>query len=492
MSHTENEQVSVKRGAFIPSVTPSKKPKTKLPKVPPALENQPAKVVLGGVMIAFLTAFLSAALLPTRFGTVLQQTAASSIPDELRNSQSDLDTLANSYTTTPDFFSTTKTSFISDEETFIEANLRDMKLRYYEDGEVVASYPILSKGRPGSWWETPTGLYEVRDKIENHYSTFGNVYLPWSLPFQGNFFIHGWPEYQNGDPVPEGYSGGCIRLSNEDASNLYSRVEAGVPILVHESEESTSRFQYELRIPEMGDIHYLIADVEDATVLASSDFSSVVPIASLTKLMTALIAAEHINLDSRVSIGDTDLVQSLIPRLEERQSVSMYSLLQLLLLESSNEAAEVIASQLGRAQFINLMNEKAYAIGMENTTFADASGLDDRNVSTLGDLLRLVQYIHNNRRFIFNLTMDPDMESAYQGGEFAGLENFNKVADSDDFYGGKVGETSAAGQTSITLHKVAVRGVERIVTIIVLNSEDREQDVNKLHTYFTERFVVEQ
>ena len=62
----------------------------------------------------------------------------------------------------------------------------------------------------------------------------------------------------------------------------------------------------------------------------------------------------------------------------------MYSLLQLLLLESSNEAAEVIAGEVGREEFIKAMNAKAVQLGMLNTTFTDPSGLDDGNVSTLG------------------------------------------------------------------------------------------------------------
>jgi len=116
-------------------------------------------------------------------------------------------------------------------------------------------------------------------------------------------------------------------------------------------------------------------------VLAASDLDRVVPIASLTKLMTALVAAEHINLDQDVRIRGSG-VTSLIPRLREGYSASMYSLLQLLLIESSNEAAEVIASVIGRDEFLRLMNEKAAAIGMEHTTFTDPSGLDDGNIST--------------------------------------------------------------------------------------------------------------
>ncbi len=389
----------------------------------------------------------------------------------------------------PNFFFETKASFIEDKLTFIEADLTGMRIIYYEEGIEVYAAPILSKGKEGSWWETPAGLYEIELKEENHFSSFGNVYQPWSMVFQGNFFIHGWPQYSDGTPVPEGYSGGCVRLSDEDAEALYSFVSKGVPVLVHEKDFENDNFVYEQKIPELTAPHYLLADIKSNSVLASSDLDEVVPIASITKLMTALVAAEYINLDKDVYVSQEKYVTTLIPRLQGRYQASMYSLLQLLLVESSNEAAEVIATQVGRERFIQLMNEKAMSLGLENSTFTDPSGLDDGNVSTVSDLLRLIQYIHYNRSFILELTFDQDLPTAYKSGEFGELENFNLIEDVDSFIGGKVGETLAAGQTSVSLHKLDINGEERLLALIILGSESRTDDVNKLLDYITEQFV---
>lgn len=389
----------------------------------------------------------------------------------------------------PDFFAETKQAFLDEAGTFVEANLETMMIRYYEDGLMVFERPIQSKGRPGSWWETPAGLYEVQDKRANHRSSFGNVDMPWSMPFQGNFFIHGWPTYPDGTPVASSYSGGCIRLDTEDAESLFNRVAVGTPILVHEPRAVSDDFQYEPSIPDMAAPHYLLADINNSTVLASSNLESSVPIASLTKLMTALVAAEYINLDRRVPVNEENFVPSIIPRLEGRETVSMYSLLQLLLLESSNEAAELIAEQMGREVFIERMNEKAEAIGMTDTTFTDPSGLDDGNISTLRDLLRLAQYIYTNRSFIFKLTADQYTATAYTADEFGALRNFNRFADLTDFYGGKVGETRVAGETSLTLHRMTADDTERMVVILVLGSQDRTADALRLHNYFLERFA---
>jgi D-alanyl-D-alanine carboxypeptidase len=204
--------------------------------------------------------------------------------------------------------------------------------------------------------------------------------------------------------------------------------------------------------------------------------------------MTALVAAEYLNLDQTIEVTQPTFVQSLIPRLGNQDKVSMYSLLQLLLVESSNEAAEVIANQVGQEKFVQYMNEKAASLGLVNTHFADPSGLSSSNTSSLRDLLSLTQYIYNNRKFIIDLTADQDLPTAYVSGQFGELSNFNKVAGLDNFIGGKVGETSAAGQTSVSLHRLQVKGVDRTIIIILLDSTGRNADVKELLQYAQDRF----
>jgi len=388
----------------------------------------------------------------------------------------------------PTFFADTKQAFIEAEQTFLEINLDRLQVRYFEAGQPVAQYPIAAKAPAGSWCETPSGLYTVDMKRERHFSTFGQVYQPWSIGFQGNYFLHGQPEFAAGELVPEGAQEVCIRLSNADAQALYEQVAIDTPILVYERINPVDSFVYQPRVPEIDTPHYLIADIESNTILAASAIDEPVPIASITKLMTALVATEYLNLDTRVAVGQPNFVQSLVPRLSDRLYVSMYSLLQLLLIESSNEAAEVIAAQLGQAEFIKRMNELADTIGMAESTFADASGLHADNTSSVRDLFQLTQYIYKHRSFIFDVTADQDLPTVYVSGEFGELHNFNRVADLDNFVGGKVGETSAAGQTSISLHTIDVYGTTRTLAIIILGSRQRNQDVLDLLAYAQQRF----
>lgn len=388
----------------------------------------------------------------------------------------------------PTFFADTRAAFVASEQTFIEVDLVRQQLRYFDGGVLLQQYPIIAKAPAGSWCETPAGLYRVEFKRENHFSTFGQIYQPWSIGFQGNYFIHGWPEYAPEDPVGEEYRGGCIRLASADAQALFAAVEVGTPLLIFEEVTPFDAFVYQPKVPTINTPHYLIADIESNTILASSDMDDVAPIASLAKLMTALVATEYINLDTTVYTAQPTFVQSLVPRLADRGRVSMYSLLQLLLIESSNEAAEVIAAQLGREEFIERMNEMAQAIGMDDTVFADPSGLSSDNQSSVRDLFQLTQYLYKHRRFVLDLTADQHLPTVYVSGEFGELMNFNKVESLDNFIGGKIGETRAAGQTSITLHKLTVGETERTLAVIILGSSSRSADVRELLSYAEERF----
>jgi len=103
------------------------------------------------------------------------------------------------------------------------------------------------------------------------------------------------------------------------------------------------------------------------------------------------------------------------------------------------------------------------------------------------DLFRLAQYIAAHRGFILELTANQHLPTAYTDGQFGDLTNFNTM-EGIDFIAGKIGETRAAGQTSLSLHKVVIDGEERIIALVVLGSEDRTSDVTRLLALLYERF----
>lgn len=125
---------------------------------------------------------------------------------------------------------------------------------------------------------------------------------------------------------------------------------------------------------------------------------------------------------------------------------------------------------------------------MEDTVFTDPAGLESTNVSSVGDLMRLIQYVYEKRRFIIDISAGKKLPEIYVSGEFSDLANFNEVRGLENFIGGKIGETAAAGQTSVTLHTLKVKDEERIVAIIILGSDNRTGDVQSLMKYAEERF----
>lgn len=388
------------------------------------------------------------------------------------------------------FFSQVRVDFINQKKSFIEADLTAMTVSVYKDGEVVKQVPILTKGRPGSWWETPAGLYEVQLKKRSHFSSFGHVYQPWSMVFQGNFFIHGWPHFADGTPVASSFSGGCVRLSVQDAKAIYDLAEVGMPVLVYEKSFDSDEFKYSERpasrqstLPGISADAYLAADLGNNQVFLAQDSAKEIPVASISKLMTALIAAEYINLDATSTIVASSVVPTSVPRLSAGDRINPYHLLYPLLAESSNEAAFALADYLGRDRFVSLMNQKAVALGMTHTRFADPAGLEEGNVSTAEDLFALAKYLLNNRSFILKITSDTVGYNAYGSSQLKDIQNFNIFKGEPGFVGGKVGQVATgqtAGRDIIAIFSETLEGQTRPIVIVVLGSADNAADARAM------------
>lgn len=379
-----------------------------------------------------------------------------------------------------DFFSKVKGRFLSEKTDFIEANLSDMTLTVYKDGKEEKQVKILTKGREGSWWETPAGIYRIETKEENHFSSFGHVYQPWSMAFQGNFFIHGWPYYPDGKPVAQGFSGGCIRLADEDAEAVFKLVKVETPVLVFEKDFASDGFAYRSKPPEISADNFLVADLKNNFVFLEKSGKDKVPIASVSKILTALVAGEFINLEKNITVPESAIVYTSKARLKAGESYTAYDLLYPLLLESSNEAAETFSSHIGKTRFVSLMNEKAAAIGMSSASFVDASGKGEGNMSNAEDLFNLAKYVYNNRGFILGMSSGRLTNSVYGKPSFDDLGNFNFFGGDPDFIGGKVGSTSAAGETMLAVFDLELNGEHRPIAIIMLGSDDVRSDVSRV------------
>src|SRR3989344_510949 len=394
-----------------------------------------------------------------------------------------------------EFFKEVKQGFVAQRASFIEADLSKMTLRVYKEGVLAKEVPIVSKGKEGSWWETPAGVYKIEGKEEKHFSSFGRVYMPWSMPFQGNFFIHGWPYYPDGRPVSSEYSGGCIRLSSEDAKEVFRLAETGMPHLVYEDSfsnksEDGDALTYALKKPLAGPASYLAADLENNFVFAENVPGEERAVASLTKLMTALIAVEYINVEREVTIDSSMIVKTSIPRLRPGIRASVLDLLSLLLMESSNEAALAVAGPVGESRFVDLMNQKAGAIGMKESRFADTSGTQAANVSTAEDLFALAKYLYYNRSFVLHMSVGNENRVAYGPSQFRDLANLNAIPGTAEMMGGKMGLSTATGDSMLAIFEIELGGEKRPVVVIVLGSDDSKRDAKALVRYIQSNYAA--
>ncbi|MBQ1260394.1 MAG: D-alanyl-D-alanine carboxypeptidase, partial [Clostridia bacterium] len=121
---------------------------------------------------------------------------------------------------------------------------------------------------------------------------------------------------------------------------------------------------------------------ESSTVLYEKDMHRRLPIASTTKIMTALITLEALPTDAEITVGDEAVgVEGSSAYFKGGEVYTVYDMLHILLLRSANDAATQLAYSVGGSTqgFAELMNEKAVALGLKNTSFENPSGLDGEN-----------------------------------------------------------------------------------------------------------------
>lgn len=157
---------------------------------------------------------------------------------------------------------------------------------------------------------------------------------------------------------------------------------------------STPVFARELRQPALKSQAALVVDQQSGEVLLGKNMESKLPIASLTKLMTAIVTLDaELDPDEPVTVtkADVDRLRGSHSRLQVGTTLTRDELLHLALMASENRAASAIASSYpgGKDSCVLAMNLKAQLLGMSGTRFEDGTGLSGRNVSTAQDLAKI-------------------------------------------------------------------------------------------------------
>ena len=118
------------------------------------------------------------------------------------------------------------------EEEAILINLSKMKLYLIQNKKIITEFEVVSKGPSNKWFRTPAGYYRVGMKSPLLRSSKVDVFMPYSLQFYEDFFVHGIPYYPNGVRVTSAFSGGCLRLQDENAKIVYDFSKRGMMIIL--------------------------------------------------------------------------------------------------------------------------------------------------------------------------------------------------------------------------------------------------------------------
>jgi serine-type D-Ala-D-Ala endopeptidase (penicillin-binding protein 7) len=237
---------------------------------------------------------------------------------------------------------------------------------------------------------------------------------------------------------------------------------------------------------KLASANVLVLDAASGEPLYSKNSDAVTPIASITKLMTAIVVldgGQPLADKLTIEIADIDTLKGSHSRLRLGAELSRYEMLRLALMSSENRAASALGRNYpgGSDAFVVAMNAKAQALGMTHTHYGDPTGLSSGNVSTAQDLAKLVKaaaeypLVHAfTTTGAYTLEMGPT-------GRAVDFHNTNMLVRSDswDIEVSKTGFIREAGRCLVMLARIASRPVV-IVLLDSLGTYTRIGDANRV------------
>lgn len=261
--------------------------------------------------------------------------------------------------------------------------------------------------------------------------------------------------------------------------------EASVIQLVAPEKETTgSKYYYVNKNttvqPKISARSYIVGDLNTGEIILAKGQDDKRPIASMSKLMTALTAKQITDKDNTATVTSRALAAlGKNGGFRVGEKIKTTDLLYPLLLESSNDAAEVLAEHFGRSNFITKMNMIAENLKMSSTHFEDPSGLSSGNQSSASDMFRLVGYLRTNNQDILDITAKRSFVNKKHN-----WSNISQFLGDDGYIGGKSGYTDAAKQTVVSLFNLPLgQSGLRPIAITLLGSQDRHRDVENIVRY---------
>ncbi|HPP64661.1 MAG TPA: serine hydrolase [Candidatus Paceibacterota bacterium] len=238
-------------------------------------------------------------------------------------------------------------------------------------------------------------------------------------------------------------------------------------------------------------VSWLVGEIDSGKILLKKNENFHFFPASLSKLMTAILVLDNIDLDEVVTISDYAIsAEGEEGNLKAGEKITVKNLVEMLLISSSNDAAIALEETLAKKgfDFLSLTEEKLKQLKMADTAIFDSTGLDRRgNFSTTSDLFLLTREIYKNYPLIGQITRQAQKEIFSTDFKTSHLlKNTNElVLKIDNLWGGKTGSTPIAKDCLLTIYEFTLpeKGDKIPIAIIVLNSSDRFNDTLKLYQW---------
>lgn len=232
----------------------------------------------------------------------------------------------------------------------------------------------------------------------------------------------------------------------------------------------------------------IVLDLSDNKTLYSKNSSLRLPIASTTKIMTALVGSEFYKLDDVLTVSTQDLVGGSSMGLKIGEKITFRDLLYGMLLNSGNDAAFTVADNYpgGVLSFVAAMNQKAKNLNLQNTHFTNPAGFDDPNhFSSAADLSIIAKQASENQNILNVVGTKQSVVASVDKTIIHNLQNINKLLGVDGVIGFKTGYTPAAKENLVSLIQ---RDHGRVLSV-VLGSTDRFGETEKLIKWVDSNFT---
>ena len=283
-----------------------------------------------------------------------------------------------------------------------------------------------------------------------------------------------------------------INLLQTKANFSFVEKQPDTSLLIAQISQESTTSQTDCMLDDITAESFLVLKVnnqkEDISLVEKSP-KGPLPIASLTKLMTYLVANEFYKNEQNIVVTKEAVEQSnTLNALFEGDVLKVKELIPIMLMESSNDAAFALTKVIGEEGFLELMNLKAKELSLFNTRFYNPTGVDPEaramphdqiNFSTASDIAKLTKSLIFNHPEFLDIVSKKEFPLYKEGKMVATLKSTNELlGEIPEIIGGKTGTTDRAGECLMVIMQTSNQ--DDYLIGVVLNSKDRFSDMKTL------------